>query len=156
MVLPFPDQSPQGLLRPCPGSTFRHHGVSPNPADSPGPHFSPTWCSQTLPQWLHSRTSLQLPTTLPCPAVVPAKPGPPTGLCPSLASARPHPQGDARYLGLGLPQCPPAACSRLGRWDGPWLPGPGFQALPCYLRGAPAAPGAWSPVSRCPTWHSDT
>lgn len=53
----------------------------------------------------------------------PAELVPAVDLHPSLASACPGLQGGAQCGALGLPQCPPAACSCLEQWHGPWLPG---------------------------------
>lgn len=61
-----------------------------------------------------------------------------------LNPASSHPQGGARCLGLGLPWCPPAACSWL--WGGT---GPGCQALPQQTpMGSPHR--AWPPHPREP------
>lgn len=73
------------------------------PSPCPCPHVSHLG-HQPLPCQCHSRDSLQLHTALPCPAIGPAEPGPPTSWHPSSPSAHMCPQGSARWL--GLPWCP--------------------------------------------------
>ena len=92
-ALTVPAWPPHGLPPPCPQPR--------TPRQPPGPLAPAQRC--------HKRASLQLPMAWPCPDMGPDESGPPVGPCPSLASTHPHPQGGAQCLGLGLPQCPPAA-----------------------------------------------
>ena len=66
-------ESTTSPYRPSPASP----GLPP-PARSLGPHVSSRG-RQPLPQRHRSRAGLQLSTAQPCPAMGPAKPGPPTG-----------------------------------------------------------------------------
>ena len=102
----------------APASLLR---VSPTLPMAQDPVSTP-WGHQPLPQQHHSRTGLQLLTTLLCPALGLAEPGPQ----PVLASShpRPRPQGGAQCRGLCCPWCPQLSCSWLGPWDRPGLPGP--------------------------------
>lgn len=81
---------------------------SPHPARGPGPHFIIPWGHQPLPQPRCSSAGLQLPTAMPH---VLARP-----------QALPRKVPDAPSCGCLIAR-PPAACSWLGRWDGPRLPG---------------------------------
>ena len=86
-----------GPACPCPAPWG-----SPYPAHGPRPHVILPG-RQPLPQGCHSRACLQLPTTLPCPAMGPAELGPPVGPHPGLALTCPHPQGGAQGWGCPAP-----------------------------------------------------
>jgi len=95
-------------------------------AHSPGPPVR-----QPLPQRRRSRAALRLPTALPCPAMGPMEPDLPRGPCPGLSLS----PGRCPMPGAGAALVPPwLPCSWLGRWDGPWLPGPALtpsMGSPC-------------------------
>ena len=101
-------QGPEGAAspdRPCP-----HPRASPTFPQPRTPCQPPRATAKPQQGWSPA------PHTMPCPATVPAEPGPPMGLRPILASACP---------GLGLPQCPPAALLLAGAVGQP------LAARPC-------------------------
>lgn len=120
---------PVGIYFGCPGPEGIHSpaclcsapGVFSYPAHSPGPHLSLAGLSAAIGV-MPQQCPPPAPTAQPFPPMRPAEPDPPRGPCSSLDQPRPSPQGGARCLQLGLPQCCPICWLWSGGWDGPCPP----------------------------------
>lgn len=122
---------------------------SPHPAHGPVPYVSPL--GPPAPgQWCCNRDSLQLLTSLSCPVMGSAQPGPPMGPHPGLASAHPHPQGGAQCSGAGAAPVPPSTLLLAGAGTGPGCQGHSETQwnLKIYVFAAPVGQGGGFQVSQ--------